>query len=248
MAARACLPGASLTASRRSPPQRTPISHKVIEKRRRDRINRCLNELGKTVPMALAKQNSGKLEKAEILEMTVQYLRALHSADFPRGRDKGELLAEFANYFHYGYHECMKNLVHYLTTVERMETKDTKYARILAFLQSKSRALTEPAFGSVGAAHDPVDYLCALHVPAERQSHCAADAAFQHSPPPAHLSWHGSARSPAVGYPPVALSAPAPQHAGYLSPVHGLEHHYVSLIGHPHANALGLHGAQHAAL
>lgn len=36
--------------------QRTPISHKVIEKRRRDRINRCLNELGKTVPMALAKQ------------------------------------------------------------------------------------------------------------------------------------------------------------------------------------------------
>lgn len=28
----------------------------MIEKRRRDRINRCLNELGKTVPMALAKQ------------------------------------------------------------------------------------------------------------------------------------------------------------------------------------------------
>lgn len=36
--------------------QKTPVSHKVIEKRRRDRINRCLNELGKTVPMALAKQ------------------------------------------------------------------------------------------------------------------------------------------------------------------------------------------------
>lgn len=111
------------------------MSHKVIEKRRRDRINRCLTELGRTVPMALAKQvgggrapgpgrggpcraepcravpgpgagpsgrggrgdgalprvlqSSGKLEKAEILEMTVQYLRALHSADFPRGREKG---------------------------------------------------------------------------------------------------------------------------------------------------------------
>lgn len=35
-------------------------------------------------------QNCGKLEKAEILEMTVQYLRALHAADFPRGgREKG---------------------------------------------------------------------------------------------------------------------------------------------------------------
>ncbi|KAL4640540.1 hairy and enhancer of split-related protein HELT [Arapaima gigas] len=228
-------------ASRMKERKRTPVSHKVIEKRRRDRINRCLSELGKTVPMALAKQNSGKLEKAEILEMTVQYLRALHSAEFPRGREKGELLAEFANYFHYGYHECMKNLVHYLTTVERMETKDTKYARILAFLQSRSRALTEPAFGSVGGAHDPADYLCALHAPPERQGHGAPDAAFPHSPA-GHLSWQSS-------YPPVALSAPAPQHAGYLSPVHGLEHHhYVSLIGHPHANALGLHGAQHAAL
>lgn len=39
--------------------------------------------------MCVLKQNSGKLEKAEILEMTVQYLRALHSADFPRGREKG---------------------------------------------------------------------------------------------------------------------------------------------------------------
>ncbi|MXQ84274.1 hypothetical protein E5288_WYG014143 [Bos mutus] len=143
-------------------PKRTPVSHKVIEKRRRDRINRCLNELGKTVPMALAKQSSGKLEKAEILEMTVQYLRALHSADFPRGREKAELLAEFANYFHYGYHECMKNLVHYLTTVERMETKDTKYARILAFLQSKARLGTEPAFQPLGSLPEP-DFSYQLH-------------------------------------------------------------------------------------
>lgn len=37
-------------------------------------------------------KNCGKLEKAEILEMTVQYLRALHSADFPRGREKGTSL------------------------------------------------------------------------------------------------------------------------------------------------------------
>lgn len=40
----------------------------------------------------LVLKNCGKLEKAEILEMTVQYLRALHSADFPRGREKGTSL------------------------------------------------------------------------------------------------------------------------------------------------------------
>ncbi|XP_023686530.1 hairy and enhancer of split-related protein helt [Paramormyrops kingsleyae] len=234
-------------ASKMKERKRTPVSHKVIEKRRRDRINRCLNELGKTVPMALAKQNSGKLEKAEILEMTVQYLRALHSADFPRGREKGELLAEFANYFHYGYHECMKNLVHYLTTVERMETKDTKYARILAFLQSKSRVVAEPVFGSAGALPDPADYLCQMHPTSDSQSLSPTESVFQQTPP-GHFSWHASARSPSIAYPPVPLGSSAPQHAGYLSPVPGLEHHYVSLIGHPHANAFALHSAQHAAL
>ncbi|KAK1341758.1 hypothetical protein QTO34_016507, partial [Cnephaeus nilssonii] len=178
--------------------QRTRVSHKVIEKRRRDRINRCLNELGKTVPMALAKQTSGKLEKAEILEMTVQYLRALHSADFPRGREKAELLAEFANYFHYGYHECMKNLVHYLTTVERMETKDTKYARILAFLQSKARLGAEPAFPPLGSLSEP-DCSYQLH-PAgpEFGGHSPGEApVFPQGAAPGPFPWpHGAARSP----------------------------------------------------
>ncbi|NXL00504.1 HELT protein, partial [Mesembrinibis cayennensis] len=219
---------------------RTPVSHKVIEKRRRDRINRCLTELGKTVPMALAKQvgggggpcaplsgaerppppmrgalggrpggaqrsrrgevmprsprplqSSGKLEKAEILEMTVQYLRALHSADFPRGREKAELLSEFANYFHYGYHECMKNLVHYLTTVERMETKDTKYARILAFLQSKARFVTEPLFTSLGSLPEP-DFSYQLHPGPEcpGHGHSPGEAALQ-PPSGGPFPWHG---------------------------------------------------------
>ncbi|XP_049577160.1 hairy and enhancer of split-related protein helt [Syngnathus scovelli] len=248
----------SFMASRMKERKRTPISHKVIEKRRRDRINRCLNELGKTVPMALAKQNSGKLEKAEILEMTVQYLRALHSADFPRGREKGELLTEFANYFHYGYHECMKNLVHYLTTEDRAETKDIKYARILAFLQSKSRAITEPVFGSAGP--DASDYLGhqlhsspehqSLHSPTEMyQHHHQQQQQQQQQSPPRHLAWHGSARGPAISYPPaVALSAAhAQQHGGYLSPVQGLEHHhYFNLLGHAHHNTFTLHSAQHA--
>lgn len=40
----------------------------MIEKRRRDRINRCLNELGKTVPMALAKQVFWTLDSIFILQ------------------------------------------------------------------------------------------------------------------------------------------------------------------------------------
>uniref|UniRef100_A0A8C4R0C0 Hairy and enhancer of split-related protein HELT n=1 Tax=Eptatretus burgeri TaxID=7764 RepID=A0A8C4R0C0_EPTBU len=115
------------------------VSHKVIEKRRRDRINHCLAELGNTVPMALARQDSGKLEKAEILEMTVQYLKALHSADLLRGKDKGDLLRELSSSYQAGYQECLRNLVHYLTAVERLELKDSSYLRVLAFLQARAR-------------------------------------------------------------------------------------------------------------
>ena len=51
----------------------------IIEKKRRDRINLCLDELRKLVPAANEKQGSAKLEKAEILQMTVEHLKFLHA-------------------------------------------------------------------------------------------------------------------------------------------------------------------------
>ncbi|XP_039186767.1 hairy and enhancer of split-related protein HELT isoform X1 [Crotalus tigris] len=227
--------------------KKIPISHKVIEKRRRDRINRCLNELGRTVPMALAKQSSGKLEKAEILEMTVQYLRALHSADFPRGREKAELLAEFANYFYYGYHECMKNLVHYLTTVERMETKDTKYARILAFLQSKAHFITDPLFASLGSLPES-DFSYQLPPAPDCLGQGTNDPVFSQAAGHGHFSWHGSTRNPTIPYLPntaMPLTSPGQQRNAYLPSAQGLDRHYLNLIGHSHPNTFSLPPGQH---
>lgn len=51
----------------------------IIEKRRRDRINTSLSDLRRLVPAACEKQGSAKLEKAEILQMTVDYLKMLHT-------------------------------------------------------------------------------------------------------------------------------------------------------------------------
>lgn len=51
----------------------------IIEKRRRDRINTSLTELRRLVPTAYEKQGSAKLEKAEILQMTVDHLKMLHA-------------------------------------------------------------------------------------------------------------------------------------------------------------------------
>lgn len=51
----------------------------VIEKKRRDRINSSLSELKRLVPSAYEKQGSAKLEKAEILQLTVDHLKQLHA-------------------------------------------------------------------------------------------------------------------------------------------------------------------------
>lgn len=51
----------------------------VIEKKRRDRINLSLCELKRLVPSAYEKQGSAKLEKAEILQLTVDHLKQLHT-------------------------------------------------------------------------------------------------------------------------------------------------------------------------
>jgi hypothetical protein len=56
----------------------------IIEKRRRDRINNSLSELRRLVPTAFEKQGSAKLEKAEILQMTVDHLKMLHA----KGKDE----------------------------------------------------------------------------------------------------------------------------------------------------------------
>ena len=49
-----------------------------IEKKRRDRINSCLEDLKHLVPEASRKGNT-KLEKAEILTMTVDFVQKLTS-------------------------------------------------------------------------------------------------------------------------------------------------------------------------
>ncbi len=59
--------------------KRLCCSFQRIEKRRRDRINLCLAELRRLVPAAFEKQGSQKLEKAEILQLTVEHLKFLHS-------------------------------------------------------------------------------------------------------------------------------------------------------------------------
>jgi len=55
-----------------------PLSHKIIEKRRRDRMNSCLADLSHLIPSNYLKKSRGRIEKTEIVEMAIKHIKHLH--------------------------------------------------------------------------------------------------------------------------------------------------------------------------
>ncbi|KAK6617797.1 hypothetical protein RUM43_014025 [Polyplax serrata] len=132
----------------------------IIEKRRRDRINSSLSELRRLVPTAFEKQGSAKLEKAEILQMTVDHLKTLHA----KGLDA---LAydphKFAMDYHsIGFRECAAEVARYLVTVEGMDIQDPLRLRLMSHLQcfaaqrelATKQASTAWNYNSYSGIHD----------------------------------------------------------------------------------------------
>jgi len=54
-----------------------PLSHKIIEKRRRDRMNSCLADLSHLIPSNYLKKGRGRIEKTEIVEMAIKHIKHL---------------------------------------------------------------------------------------------------------------------------------------------------------------------------
>ncbi|ESO07586.1 hypothetical protein HELRODRAFT_98385, partial [Helobdella robusta] len=121
----------------------------IIEKKRRDRINQCLMELKRLVPAAFEKQGSTKLEKAEILKMTVDHLKMTQATTANNSTSsnninkdkkfcKGGLIESSAstsvNYKLLGYHECASEVARYLTTYEGLGSQDPLCVRLLNHL------------------------------------------------------------------------------------------------------------------
>ncbi|XP_014830919.1 PREDICTED: hairy/enhancer-of-split related with YRPW motif protein 2-like isoform X2 [Poecilia mexicana] len=100
----------------------------VIEKRRRDRINSSLSELRRLVPTAWEKQGSAKLEKAEILQMTVEHLKTLQAGG------TGQQEALVLDFLSLGFRECVSEASCYLSAVEPLDSCDALRRRLLAHL------------------------------------------------------------------------------------------------------------------
>ncbi|CAL8297682.1 unnamed protein product [Lota lota] len=104
----------------------------IIEKRRRDRINHSLSELRRLVPSAFEKQGSSKLEKAEILQMTVDHLKLLHAMG---GKGYFDARALAVDYRTLGFRECVGEVVRYLSSMEAgAESPDPVGARLVSHL------------------------------------------------------------------------------------------------------------------
>ncbi|XP_052120276.1 hairy/enhancer-of-split related with YRPW motif protein, partial [Frankliniella occidentalis] len=105
----------------------------VIEKRRRDRINTSLSELRRLVPSAFEKQGSAKLEKAEILQLTVDHLKVLHAKGMDALAYDPQRFA--MDYHNIGFRECAAEVARYLVTVEGLDIQDPLRLRLMSHLQ-----------------------------------------------------------------------------------------------------------------
>ncbi|KAM9244805.1 hairy/enhancer-of-split related with YRPW motif-like protein isoform 1-T1 [Dugong dugon] len=106
----------------------------IIEKRRRDRINSSLSELRRLVPTAFEKQGSSKLEKAEVLQMTVDHLKMLHATGGTGFFDARALAIDFRSI---GFRECLTEVIRYLGVLEGPSSRvDPVRIRLLSHLNS----------------------------------------------------------------------------------------------------------------
>ncbi|KAG7277028.1 hypothetical protein CRUP_025438 [Coryphaenoides rupestris] len=89
----------------------------LIERKRRERINHCLDQLKETVIGAFRLDQS-KLEKADILEMTVKHLQNIQSHKLNADPTLG---LEAQQKYSTGYIQCMHEVHNMLLTCEWMD-------------------------------------------------------------------------------------------------------------------------------
>uniref|UniRef100_A0A3P8RBY6 Hairy-related 9 n=1 Tax=Astatotilapia calliptera TaxID=8154 RepID=A0A3P8RBY6_ASTCA len=96
-------------------------SKPIMEKRRRARINESLGQLKTLILDALKKDSSrhSKLEKADILEMTVKHLRNLQRVQMTALSADATVLSKYRA----GFNECMNEVTRFLSTSEGVNSE-----------------------------------------------------------------------------------------------------------------------------
>ncbi|XP_059487559.1 transcription factor cwo isoform X2 [Neocloeon triangulifer] len=125
------------------------MSHRIIEKRRRDRMNNCLADLSRLIPAEYLKKGRGRVEKTEIIEMAIKHMKHLQAhacnhmgpdSSDPGAQDsqaQGQMGAAASAVEHYrlGYQECLSETMHFLVEVEGYFAGDSICVQLINHLQ-----------------------------------------------------------------------------------------------------------------
>jgi len=140
-----------------------PLSHKIIEKRRRDRMNSCLADLSHLIPSNYLKKGRGRIEKTEIVEMAIKHIKHLQellpsasNSGGSNGGGTGEAGSESttaedgssgsksgsnwqcpqeAESFKNGFSECLAETVHFLVEKEHIPPENPLCSRLVNHLK-----------------------------------------------------------------------------------------------------------------
>lgn len=145
----------------------------IMEKRRRARINHCLNELKALILDAMKKDPArhSKLEKADILEMTVKHLQTIQRQQLAVAvATDPTVLHKFKT----GFNECASEVSRYISRIEGVEPAVKQ--RLVAHLSncvSSLQQLSPFTFGTNNAINTinsvfPTMGSSALHLPLQQ--------------------------------------------------------------------------------
>ncbi|XP_034000441.1 hairy-related 9 isoform X2 [Trematomus bernacchii] len=124
-------------------------SKPIMEKRRRARINESLGQLKTLILDALKKDSSrhSKLEKADILEMTVKHLRNLQRVQMSALSADATVLSKYRA----GFNECMNEVTRFMSTSDGVNTEVR--SRLLTHLSSCMGQMMYPQQAASQHAH-----------------------------------------------------------------------------------------------
>uniref|UniRef100_A0A8C5MAR2 Basic helix-loop-helix family member e41 n=1 Tax=Leptobrachium leishanense TaxID=445787 RepID=A0A8C5MAR2_9ANUR len=124
------------------------LPHRLIEKKRRDRINECIAQLKDLLPEHLKLTTLGHLEKAVVLELTLKHLKGLTSLTEQQHQkilslQSGECsvktpIQSDLDAFHSGFQTCAKEVLQYLSRFESWTSRDQRCAQLLNHLHTVS--------------------------------------------------------------------------------------------------------------
>ncbi|XP_016057937.1 PREDICTED: class E basic helix-loop-helix protein 40 [Miniopterus natalensis] len=140
------------------------LPHRLIEKKRRDRINECIAQLKDLLPEHLKLTTLGHLEKAVVLELTLKHVKALTSLieqqqqkilALQSGLQAGELSGRNAEagqeMFCSGFQTCAREVLQYLAKHEN--ARDLRSSQLVSHLHRVVSELLQG--GAPRKASDP---------------------------------------------------------------------------------------------